>query len=306
MTVNDIYTFVNESHWNAFVPIYFFLISISAGSLMVASFSTVFGVKQYQVIVRPAVFTSLVTLVLAPIFLILDLGQPLRFLYVINPMNFNIQSPMSWGALLLILYGITLLLLAKKYIGAGFSSQAVAETAASASKQSRLLYIVGFVFALLLSAYPGLELGVVPGKALWNTPLLPVYFITTSLLGGIGILFLVGQFTSRKEDLQGFVTSAKPIAISLIILSLVWIVSRSMTLSTAGLEAEAAAQALWKSRWFMWGELVLGLVIPFALLIFGNIKRNSALLTFTGALLLVGVFSMRYSIVFAGLAAVLP
>ncbi|KUO61756.1 MAG: oxidoreductase [Gracilibacter sp. BRH_c7a] len=306
MTVNDMYTFVNESHWEAFVPIYFLLISISAGSLMVASFSTVFGLKQYQIIVRPAVFTSLVTLVLAPIFLILDLGQPLRFLYVINPFNFNVQSPMSWGGFLLILYGITLLLLAKKYIGAGSTSQTIAETAASASGRSKLLYIVAFAFAVFLSAYPGLELGVVPGKALWNTPVLPVYFITTSLLGGIGVLFLVGRFAAKQESLQDFISAAKPIAISLILLSFVWIVSRSMTLSTSGLEAEAAAQALWKSGWFLWGELVLGLIIPFALLLFGDIKKNSVLLTLTGGLLLIGVFSMRYSIVFAGLAAVLP
>jgi len=219
MTVNDMYTFVNESHWEAFVPIYFLLISISAGSLMVASFSTVFGLKQYQIIVRPAVFTSLVTLVLAPIFLILDLGQPLRFLYVINPFNFNVQSPMSWGGFLLILYGITLLLLAKKYIGAGSTSQTIAETAASASGRSKLLYIVAFAFAVFLSAYPGLELGVVPGKALWNTPVLPVYFITTSLLGGIGVLFLVGRFAAKQESLQDFISAAKPIAISLILLS---------------------------------------------------------------------------------------
>lgn len=306
MTVNDIYTFVNQSHWEAFVPIYFFLISVSAGSLMVASFSTVFGLKQYQVIVRPAIFTSLVTLVLAPIFLILDLGQPLRFLYVINPANFNVQSPMSWGGFLLILYGITLVLLAKKYIGGSSTSQTVAETAASASGQSKSLYVVAFAFAMFLGAYPGLELGVVPGKALWNTPVLPVYFITTSLLGGIGVLFLVGRFVAKQESLQEFISAAKPIAISLILLSFVWIISSGMTMSTSGLEAEAAAQTLWKSGWFLWGELVLGLVIPFALMLFGDIKKNSAFLTLTGGLLLVGVFSMRYSIVFAGLAAVLP
>ena len=301
MTVNDMYTFVNQSNWGVLVPLYFFVLSVSSGSLMIASLSTVFGLKQYQPIVRPAVFTSLITLVLAPLALLLDLGQPMRFLYVLNPANFNIQSPMSWGGWLLILYGITLVLFARKFIGVNTSSQTIAETAASTNDHPKVLYIIAFIFALMLSAYPGLELGVLKAKALWNSPILPVYFITTSLLAGIGILILVAQFSRKKETADAFITAVKPIAISLIILSFVWMVSRSMILTTSSLESEIAAQTLWKSGWFIWGELVIGLILPLALLLFGNVRTNRYLPTLISALLLVGVFSMRYSLVFAGL-----
>lgn len=301
MTVNEMYIFVNETNWGALVPLYFFLISISAGSLMIASLSTVFDLKQYQVIVRPAAITSLIALVFAPLFLILDLEQPMRFLYVINPLNFNVQSPMSWGGWLLILYGITLLLFAKRFLLGSSSSQTVVETAASVSGSSKLLYILAFVFALLLSAYPGFELGILKAKALWNSPLLPFYFITTSLLAGIGILMLVVQFSGKKESAEAFIGTVKPLAISLIILSLVWIVSRSMILTASGLEAEAAAQTIWKSGWFLWGELVLGLILPLIMFIFGNMRKNSFVFPIIAILLLIGVFSMRYSLVFAGL-----
>ncbi|BAE86405.1 NrfD/PsrC family molybdoenzyme membrane anchor subunit [Desulfitobacterium hafniense] len=305
MTVNDMYTFMNESNWNALVPFYFFLISISAGSLMIASLSTVFGMKQYDVIVRPAAFASLGSLILAPVFLILDLQQPMRFLYVINPLNFNIQSPMSWGGWLLILYGITLVLFAKRFVTGSASAQAVAETAATASGNKSLNSIL-FVLALLLSAYPGFELGMIKAKALWNTQLLPVYFITTSLLAGLGILLLVTQFTGKKELTEKFISSVKTVTISLIAISLVWILSRSMILTTSGLESQLAAQTLWKSGWFVGGELGLGLIAPLALLLFGNVSKNRTVLTVVSVLLLVGAFSMRYSLVFAGLAAVMP
>ncbi|KTE92478.1 oxidoreductase [Desulfitobacterium hafniense] len=305
MTVNDMYTFMNESNWNALVPFYFFLISISAGSLMIASLSTVFGMKQYDVIVRPAAFASLGSLILAPLFLILDLQQPMRFLYVINPLNFNIQSPMSWGGWLLILYGITLVLFAKRFITGSASAQAVAETAATASGNKSLNCIL-FVLALLLSAYPGFELGMIKAKALWNTQLLPVYFITTSLLAGLGMLLLVTQFTGKKELTEKFISSVKTVTISLIAISLVWILSRSMILTTSGLESQLAAQTLWKSGWFVGGELGLGLIAPLALLLFGNVSKNRTVLTVVSVLLLIGAFSMRYSLVFAGLAAVMP
>lgn len=306
MTVNDMYTFMNESNWEALVPIYFFLISISAGSLMIASFSTVFGMKQYDGVVRPAAFTSLIALVLAPLFLILDLQQPLRFLYVINPLNFNVHSPMSWGGWLLILYGITLVLFAKKFITGSASTQAIAETAATASGNNKILNSLVFAFALLLSAYPGFELGVIKAKALWNTQLLPVYFISTSLLAGLGILLLVAQFTAKKELNEKLISSVKTVTISLIVLSLVWIASRSMILTTSGLESQVAAQTLWKSGWFVGGELVLGLLSPLALLLFGNVSKNRTVLTLVSVLLLIGAFSMRYALVFAGLAAVMP
>lgn len=299
------YTFMNESNWNALVPFYFFLISISAGSLMIASLSTVFGMKQYDVIVRPAAFASLGSLILAPLFLILDLQQPMRFLYVINPLNFNIQSPMSWGGWLLILYGITLVLFAKRFITGSASAQAVAETAATASGNKSLNCIL-FVLALLLSAYPGFELGMIKAKALWNTQLLPVYFITTSLLAGLGMLLLVTQFTGKKELTEKFISSVKTVTISLIAISLVWILSRSMILTTSGLESQLAAQTLWKSGWFVGGELGLGLIAPLALLLFGNVSKNRTVLTVVSVLLLIGAFSMRYSLVFAGLAAVMP
>ncbi|MEA5024561.1 hypothetical protein SDC9_20784 [bioreactor metagenome] len=305
MTVNDMYTFMNESNWNALVPFYFFLISISAGSLMIASLSTVFGMKQYDVIVRPAAFASLGSLILAPLFLILDLQQPMRFLYVINPLNFNIQSPMSWGGWLLILYGITLVLFTKRFIIGSASAQAVAETAATASGNKSLNSIL-FVLALLLSAYPGFELGMIKAKALWNTQLLPVYFITTSLLAGLGMLLLVTQFTGKKELTEKFISSVKTVTISLIAISLVWILSRSMILTTSGLESQLAAQTLWKSGWFVGGELGLGLIAPLALLLFGNVSKNRTVLTVVSVLLLIGAFSMRYSLVFAGLAAVMP
>ncbi|MBC2727447.1 NrfD/PsrC family molybdoenzyme membrane anchor subunit [Desulfosporosinus sp.] len=306
MTVNDMYTFMNETNWEAFVPLYFFLISISAGSLMISSLSTVFGMKQYDSIVRPAAFTSLISLALAPLFLIIDLGQPLRFLYVINPFNFNVQSPMSWGGWLLILYGITLVLFAKRFITGSSQSQSVAETAATASGNNKILSSIVFVLALLLSAYPGFELGVIKAKALWNTQLLPIYFITTSLLAGLGILLLVTQFTGKKELSDKFISSVKTLTLSLIAISLVWIISRSLILTTSGLESQFAAQTLWKSGWFVGGELILGLLAPLALLIFGNVSKNRPVLTLVAVLLLIGAFSMRYSIVFAGLAAVLP
>ncbi|AGA68482.1 formate-dependent nitrite reductase, membrane component [Desulfitobacterium dichloroeliminans LMG P-21439] len=306
MTVNNMYTFMNESNWEALVPLYFFIISISAGSLMIASLSTVFGMKHYDVLVRPAAFTSLIALALAPLFLILDLQQPMRFLYVINPLNFNVHSPMSWGGWLLILYGITLVLFAMRFITGSASSQAVAETAATASGDNKVLNTLVFIFALLLSAYPGFELGVIKAKVLWNTELLPVYFITTSLLAGLAILILAVRFTAKKELSEKLVSSAKTLAISLIVISLIWIASRSIILATSGLESQLAVQTLWSSGWFVVGELVLGLLAPLALLLFGNVNKNRTVFTVVSVLLLIGVFSMRYSLVFAGLAAVMP
>ncbi|MBC2724571.1 MAG: polysulfide reductase NrfD, partial [Desulfosporosinus sp.] len=152
----------------------------------------------------------------------------------------------------------------------------------------------------------GFELGVIKAKALWNTQLLPIYFITTSLLAGLGILLLVTQFTGKKELSDKFISSVKTLTLSLIAISLVWIISRSLILTTSGLESQFAAQTLWKSGWFVGGELILGLLAPLALLIFGNVSKNRPVLTLVAVLLLIGAFSMRYSIVFAGLAAVLP
>lgn len=303
MTVNEMFTVVNEPYWKVLFPLYLFLISISAGSIMAASLSTVFGASAYRNFERPAAFVGFVALVLAPVMLILELAQPARFWFMINPANFNVTSPMSWGGLFLVLYGIAVLLFARRYFGSGYPAGKAAKEAAAASEKavSKNLAIVLFLSALALSAYPGFELGVVKGKMLWRSELLPAYFIATTFLAGLGVMGLFAR-GAAPDTLRGL----KNLMIVTILASLVFIIIRTLLLGTAGLEGSIAIKALWQSPAFYLGELVVGLLAPLGLLISVDLKKNQVSLTIASVLVLVGVFFMRYALVFTGMAAVLP
>lgn len=299
MPVVDVYQTINASHWNILVPLYFFMLSLSAGVILVLALGDILKLEIPKSLKQVGYLVGLVAIGVAPVFIIMDLGQPLRFLSMMNPGNFQITSPMSWGGWLLILYGLGVLFTAKNHL---LSSGSVSfSQAAAASEAGKTGSWIMLVLALMVAAYPGVELGVVKAIPLWNSDLLPVYFISTTFLAGAAIMGLLLPAT-RQTD--GNVAEKLGQLLSIFIaVSLVWIVFRTVVLSGAGGHSSEAISALWKNSVFLGGELVAGLLIPLALLIFGGAKSKPGLLAVASALVILGVFCMRYALIFVGLGA---
>ena len=104
MNATLLYNIPHEESFGAFIALYIFFTGLSAGSFFLSTLSYGFGQVQYRDVSRPAIVTATLMLVVAPIFLLVHVGQPLRswhlFLYL-NP-----ASPITWGSFLLVLYPI--------------------------------------------------------------------------------------------------------------------------------------------------------------------------------------------------------
>src|SRR3990170_5445981 len=80
--------------WGLWVAQYIYFVGLSAGAFLLSSLAYVFGVKRFEPIGRLAVFTAIVTLLLALFTIWMDIGHMERFWYVfVYP---NISSPMAW------------------------------------------------------------------------------------------------------------------------------------------------------------------------------------------------------------------
>src|SRR3989304_4977004 len=89
------------------ISIYFFLTGISAASFLISSLAYVFGMERFKPAGRIGAILAPIVLFIAPIFLVIDLEQPGRFMnlfYMFNP-----RSPVSWGTILLTIYPINCL-----------------------------------------------------------------------------------------------------------------------------------------------------------------------------------------------------
>jgi len=300
--INNIYTVVNEPRWGILVVIYYFLVAVSSGTTLVAlGASACRAAAPSTPSLRKAAYLALLALIIAPVLLISELMQPMRFLHLFNPVNFNLTSPLAWGVLIIGVYGILLLLFMFRqgWLGSHQSQTAVRETAAAGVGTVRSatwgLLLLSVAFAFL----PPAELIVVHAKAFWRSELLPVYFFTTSIMAGAAVM---GVVSPESEDTRRYGN----ILVAGIILSGFWIVLRSLGLSFGGAAEVLALKLWWSNAVFLIGEILFGLIIPFAVLIMTRRRVSSVSGKIVCLLVLVGVFAMRYVVLFVGNSAILP
>src|SRR3989304_3425286 len=89
------------------IATYFFLTGLSAASFLLSALAYVFGMAQFKPAGRIGAVLAPIVLIIAPLFLIIDLEQPFRFVNLLYMWNF--RSPVTWGTFLLTLYPINCL-----------------------------------------------------------------------------------------------------------------------------------------------------------------------------------------------------
>jgi polysulfide reductase chain C len=161
----------------------------------------------------------------------------------------------------------------------------------------RAIGIIGLPFGLLVTIYTGV---LIAGTAipLWDTPMLPVLFVSSAILAGLativlvlGLRPLVGMIPTEESTMNSLVGTQAVLAAAVFVLSLAYVGAVS------GVEngAVQAASALW---WLF--VVVLGLVVPAG---YGLVKAKVRLPVAVPAvsfLVVLGAFFLRYTILMNG------
>src|SRR5215210_1061552 len=97
--------------WEWWILGYFFFGGLSGGSYAIGTLLRLVGTAADQRAARIAFIVSFLALLPCPIFLVLDLGQPLRFINMLFDMSggglaFKPWSPMSLGSWALLFFGL--------------------------------------------------------------------------------------------------------------------------------------------------------------------------------------------------------
>ncbi|MDZ4247536.1 MAG: NrfD/PsrC family molybdoenzyme membrane anchor subunit, partial [Dehalococcoidia bacterium] len=96
------YNVAHEMPLNILISIYFYMTGLSAGSFILSSLAYGLGMKKFKPVGKVGIVLATLLLFLAPVTLISDLTQPLRFWFLFP--HLNITSPITWGSFLLTLY----------------------------------------------------------------------------------------------------------------------------------------------------------------------------------------------------------
>lgn len=174
------YVWFHDVSWHASYATYFFVIGISAGLAFFSFLS--WHAPSLRPVRESTAYGSFALLGIGGLLLIVDLSQPARFLNVLNPAYLNFTSPLAWGALNLVTFGVTsvLYLLALRL---GYESLG-----------KRLAALVALL-ALGLPIYTGYDLTVHQSRPMWNTPIMPVLFVALSIASGAAVAAFLGRAT---------------------------------------------------------------------------------------------------------------
>lgn len=312
------------------IAIYFFYTGLSAGSFVLSSLGTVFGIKKYKPIAKAGVVMAVALLAIAPLHLIADLEQPGRFYTLF--FHLNPRSAISYGTFLLTLYPINSaiylwFMMRKDFVlGAqnltGFrqklyqflafgktdlSDQAMAKD----EKWVKRLGTIGVPLALLVHGYTGFILADIQARALWNTGLMPLIFLMSAMVSGTGLLILVLLLTQRFFSPERRITRERKALIQDIAQLMKWFIVVDGTLMVIdfiglyyGNAAGHAAGELFlygsHSTMFLGVEVGLGLLLPFLLTLWSKTRKSLTWISIASVLTLIGVIAMRLNFVVGG------
>jgi formate-dependent nitrite reductase membrane component NrfD len=239
-----------------------------------------------------AALCSLALVILGAVVLLSELGHPLRAWRAIARPS---TSWISRGVIFVTLFIITGFL----YVAPSFSAFS-GLLWSPASVAGRTLAAIAGISAFMVILYPGLMLSASPAIPFWNSPLLPVLFLSQSLLGASGIVLLFSPLGLYDQALQAL----SSLTLLLIIINLILVVIHLLALRSSGLSGRESLRHLKQGApglTFGGGVVLLGMILPLMIGLW-----IPSLVVMGGAFILVGTLFYRYCILKAGVYVPFP
>ncbi|NQS71253.1 MAG: Ni/Fe-hydrogenase cytochrome b subunit [Desulfobulbaceae bacterium] len=272
-------------------------VAMAAGGFIIACAVYLFNWKKYRPIVRPAILTAFLGYLMAVVAICLDIGHPFR---IWHPMfMWQYHSVMWVVAMHVIFYTATL--------GLEFSPMLFERLGWEKARRAvGKVMVAAVIFGVMLSTLHQSSLGAVyliaqsKMSPLWWDTKLPFQFLVSAVAMGLAMVsvetMLSRKFLHHKVDKEIFYGLARG---TLIVLSFYLLLKlyQLFVVSGVGLAFNGSMQA---NMYLL--EMLIGVIIPVALLAMKSIRRNTSwifsinLLVISGVLLNrlnVGLFSME-------------
>ncbi len=302
--------FIQPPHWEWYILVYFFVAGLAGGSYALGTLLRFSGNPDNEAVARAAFRIALPLLIICPIVLILDLGQPGRFWHMLidttpgqTGLIFHNWSPMSVGTWALLIFGFFALV---SFLEARALDQRVRGALGGTIVRvlsggfGLLFNAIGALFGLFIASYTGVLLSV-SNQPVWSdTWTLGGLFLVSGLSGSAALLSLSahaqaggGNADARVRRADGYFA----------VMEIVLIVLFFITLGAAGTLPRVLAMP-WLILWLI---VVVSLVPPLMGLAGGRQAGPAGGMAAgasgsgmaTAALVLVGILALRAVVIFS-------
>ena len=308
--------------WEWQIPLYLFLGGLAAGLLFFAAYFVMTGKeKKYPTTVKYGPIVAFIAISIGLVALLLDLKHPLYFWQLYT--TIRIDSPMSWGAWVLLIITFVSLIWIFSYLKEAFPKYnckigfihnllgifivknddetwewkySWLDTFEKYAQSNRYAWAwVMAVLSVILGVYTGILLSAFNARPLWNTAILGPLFLTSGFSTGAAMLMIM---TKNHEERLSY----SRIDLFLIVIELFFITHLFMGfLASSQVKVEAA-------HYFLGGEftvtfwvnvIILGLLLPAVLEALELLKYKIPVII-PGLLILWGGIMFRFIMVEAG------
>ena len=173
---------------------------------------------------------------------------------------------------------------------------------------------MAMAFGVVVMVYTGMMLQSFGSVAFWDTPLVPVLFVLSSLSAGCAVTFIVGFAVEADTDIRALhiVRVLAFVDLAIVVLeALCAIVFVLLALDSSRESAVLAARLLvegdgWLAMLWWVGFVCCGMMVPLALEVVSSqsnradCRTKMVVLALAGVFVLVGALSLRFSVADAG------
>jgi protein NrfD len=295
--------------WGLWVAMYLYFVELAAGAHLFATMELISGYEPFKRMYRMALAVASVAIIGGLTHIWFDLGKPERFLEVyLRPNPSSVMAFMVWAYTSFLLVVLAQVVIEfrpdwMKFLGKPYPDQVRTRD----RKILRVLTILSVPMTLAFSGGVGALFGVQAARPYWHIGMFPIAFIVTALVSGAGIMTFLGAFfvPNRDEKHNALMRALKRLlAIFLVVEVLFTFADYSVSLyGGVPQNVEAIMQVLtgtyWWGFWFI--QVLIGMVIPFIILVVPSLSRNTTLVGLAGIMVVFGFTVVRLNAVLPAL-----
>jgi molybdopterin-containing oxidoreductase family membrane subunit len=300
--------------WGLWITVDLSAIALGAGAFTFSAAVYLFRIKSLESLARPAVFVGFLGYTSAMLALAMDIGRPDRFWHPL--VYWNVHSVLWEITWCVVLYSTVLAL---EFLPILFSTRFfsrwpwLARVSHYLHLGTPIFAVIGMGLSLLHQSSLGATYGVLSGRAIWFKPSLPIMFIISAVAGGMSLTLLATLLTSKLRHRQLIsIETKRQVArvIGYILLGYLYIKLWDWAATSYYSQAPGTAEALERlqattpyTTTFWWLEIVLGGLLPAALLLYQGTRRDDRTVIVALGLAIMGVIVNRWNVTLSGLTA---
>src|SRR5262245_33786889 len=263
-------------------------IALGGVGFTIAAAGEVFDIKPIRHLVRAALLVGLLWYLTYAAVLMVELGRPWMVWWVF--LSWAPTSAMYEVALCAVAYITVLVLEFSPLVFARFGWRTPVRRIHSVYL---LIVVTGVALSSLHQSSLGTLLLLLPTKVhpLWHSELLPAFFLFSAIMAGPAVMLVEHTLATHVFRLQPRMNVLRGLGRGLTVLVAVYLALRIGDVLYRGV-GDAALSFGFEARWF-WLEMLVGLLIPLAILLMPDVEQRKWAMCTAGACVVVGVVLNR-------------